>query len=328
MYSLLIHGTFLDNLAVICDSIRNESMICLVLLFVFILLAALTVMNMLIGVLCEVVSAVAATEKEDMLVSFVSDKLGSILKQLDENNDERISREEFLAILGSPDAARALDEVGVDPVGVVDYAEFIFDDSDGDDLAFSEFMEVVLRLRGSNTATVKDIVDLRKFIFATLDSLQTSLLQRSRRPSKISLRRPSKDRSACIVQTSIGASEPTQNEVPNDEQTVQKLEQRVARMEAQLTDMMGAVQQLGRKLSLPRHTNGTTHYDDVPTSLPHLLHVASEPCPISNGCIHSTFSHGDGMGENCLKWRPCGENEPLDADMSLKAVSIGRSVAH
>merc|ERR1740138_293333 len=75
IYTLWINGTLLDNLSTVVYDIKEESAVCLVIFNVFILLAALTVMNMLIGVLCEVVSAVAAVEREEMLVSLVQSKM-------------------------------------------------------------------------------------------------------------------------------------------------------------------------------------------------------------------------------------------------------------
>ena len=56
-------------------------------------------------------------------------------------------------------------------VALVDLADAIFTDENGqeeEELSFPKFMEVVLNLRGSNHATVKDIVDLRKFIRKTM----------------------------------------------------------------------------------------------------------------------------------------------------------------
>mmetsp|Transcript_28798 Transcript_28798/g.61193 ORF Transcript_28798/g.61193 Transcript_28798/m.61193 type:complete len:641 (+) Transcript_28798:83-2005(+) len=179
MYSLLVYGTLLDNLAAVCNEIGRESGVCLLLFGFFVLLAALTVMNMLIGVLCEVVSAVASTEKEEMVVTFVTGKLQQILEQLDANCDMQISRDEFMQILANPEAARALEEVGVDPVGVVDFVDFIFDDQDDEEavsLTFGDFMQVVLKLRGSNTATVRDIVDLRKFVYSAVENLTQRLM--------------------------------------------------------------------------------------------------------------------------------------------------------
>eukprot|EP00927_Polykrikos_kofoidii_P025278 TRINITY_DN2274_c0_g1_i4.p1 TRINITY_DN2274_c0_g1~~TRINITY_DN2274_c0_g1_i4.p1 ORF type:complete len:641 (+),score=113.38 TRINITY_DN2274_c0_g1_i4:202-2124(+) len=179
MYTLLVAGTFLDNLTSVTTSIGNESGVCVALFFVFVLLAALTVMNMLIGVLCEVVSAVAATEKEGLLVSFVSSNLQAVLQRIDTDGNCSISRKEFHLLIEDKIACEALMEVDVDPLCVIDYLDYIFDsgdDGDGEDdgggeLSFAKFMEVVLQLRGTNTATVKDILDLRQFVQTSIDTL-------------------------------------------------------------------------------------------------------------------------------------------------------------
>merc|ERR1712151_246637 len=128
-------------------------------------------MNMLVGILVEVVSAVAATEKEALAVSYVKDKVRVVIKALDENCDEEISKEEFEHILNHPEAIDALDSVGVDVMALVSYADFIFQSDDVGQafekkLGFDEFMDIVLKLRGDQKATVRDIVDLRKFVHA------------------------------------------------------------------------------------------------------------------------------------------------------------------
>jgi len=179
MKTLLISGVFLDNLSGIGQAMLNESGLCLVAFFTFILLGNLTVMNMLIGVLCEVVSDVAKVEKEDMRVEFVTEKLRLILESLDANCDYKISKEEFRRILQFPAAVVALNDVGVDPEGIVDYADFIFDElmdeSTEHEITFEDFMGVVLQLRGCNVATVKDCVDLRKFIILSLENMDRNL---------------------------------------------------------------------------------------------------------------------------------------------------------
>merc|ERR1712232_21197 len=124
-------------------------------------------MNMLIGCLVEVVSAVAATEKEASRVSYVMSKVQSIVCELDEDKDNMISRDEFAKILENPGACQALQDVGVDVLGLVDCAETVFVDAQGEtveQLDFNDFMEVVLRMRGTNQASVKDVVELRKLI--------------------------------------------------------------------------------------------------------------------------------------------------------------------
>lgn len=175
MYSLLIYGTFVDDLAYFCNSIRAESYPILILVLIFVCLACLTLLNMLVGVLCEVVSAVAKTEKEMITTRAISEKMQGIVDSLDMNSNGKISFLEFRQILDIPEALTALMEVGVDPAGVVDFAELMFFE-DGDhekpkDLAFDTFMELILDLRESNVATVKDIKYLCRQINPKLTSV-------------------------------------------------------------------------------------------------------------------------------------------------------------
>eukprot|EP00927_Polykrikos_kofoidii_P040960 TRINITY_DN3490_c0_g2_i1.p1 TRINITY_DN3490_c0_g2~~TRINITY_DN3490_c0_g2_i1.p1 ORF type:complete len:725 (-),score=127.75 TRINITY_DN3490_c0_g2_i1:414-2534(-) len=169
MFTLLVYGTFLDNVGLFATELTGEPLILNMLFLTFVLLGSLTVMNMLVGVLCEVVSAVAATEQEEMLVTYVNDKLSKVMSLLDTDGGGTISKKEFIEILDNVDAVRCLNDVGVDVFGLVDLADYIFEDDDSSneeevELDFSKFMEVVLQLRGTNQATVKDIVDLRKFM--------------------------------------------------------------------------------------------------------------------------------------------------------------------
>merc|ERR1719221_610632 len=87
MYSLWVYGTLLDGVSAICNEMKEESLICLFIFNVFIVLSAFTLMNMLIGVTCEVVSTVAAAEKEGIDLSYVRSQLQDILMSIDENSD-------------------------------------------------------------------------------------------------------------------------------------------------------------------------------------------------------------------------------------------------
>merc|ERR1719276_54979 len=128
MYTLIIHGTLLDDVGRLTTELGAGPFYINALLFLFVLLSSFTVMNMLIGVLCEVVSAVAATEKEEMLVTYVNEKLQKVVSLLDADGDNTISKREFMQILDNIDAVRCLQDVGVDVIGLVDFADFIFED--------------------------------------------------------------------------------------------------------------------------------------------------------------------------------------------------------
>eukprot|EP00927_Polykrikos_kofoidii_P087146 TRINITY_DN9967_c1_g2_i1.p1 TRINITY_DN9967_c1_g2~~TRINITY_DN9967_c1_g2_i1.p1 ORF type:complete len:615 (-),score=165.34 TRINITY_DN9967_c1_g2_i1:39-1883(-) len=190
MYFLLLHATLRGPSGMLStDSklavVREMGNFWLMWLFFgFVLLASVLLMNMLIGVLCEVVSAVASTEKEEMLVAYVGVRLTKVMALIDEDGGGTISRDEFMQILDSEEAIEALQEVGVDVIGLVDFADFIFggdveqdEDTPEVELTMPEFMEVVLQLRGSNSATVKDIVDLRKFVRTSLQLTEKRLEQ-------------------------------------------------------------------------------------------------------------------------------------------------------
>lgn len=172
MYFLFIHGTFLDDLAYFCDTILSSRPLgpfMVILVFIFICLACLTIMNMLVGVLCEVVSAVAAEEKETLLAQTVSTKLAAVFEKIDKNNNGVLSYEEFKIVAEMPESIQALTDVGVDPVILIDMVDVLFVvDGEPVELTFEELITAILELRGSNVATVKDIMNMWKKISTKL----------------------------------------------------------------------------------------------------------------------------------------------------------------
>lgn len=173
--TLLLDGT-LPDLAPMVTEVAGEHFAYGALLIFFILLASLTVMNMLVGVLVEVVCTVSTVEKEQMEATFLKGHMLHLLKAVDEDGDVRISRDEFNKLLEKPKAIKALQEVGVDVVGLAELSDFIYKDCG--DLNFADFMEILLQLRGTNTATVKSIVDMRMFMTKELSRVEDNLLDK------------------------------------------------------------------------------------------------------------------------------------------------------
>eukprot|EP00928_Gymnodinium_smaydae_P022249 TRINITY_DN18745_c0_g1_i1.p1 TRINITY_DN18745_c0_g1~~TRINITY_DN18745_c0_g1_i1.p1 ORF type:complete len:716 (-),score=122.51 TRINITY_DN18745_c0_g1_i1:41-2188(-) len=201
IYTLLIHGIFQDSLLQFTTELKPFPILAL-LFYAFVLVGSLTLMNMLIGVLCEVVSAVAATEQEEMLVTYVHEKLAEVMRLIDTDEGGTISKDEFMQIIENVDAVRCMLDVGVDVFALVDLVDYIFMDENQQELEldFAKFMDVVLQLRGTNHATVKDIVDLRKFIRQALHESEENskrilgLLQE--RPSQAAVRKKGTSRKA------------------------------------------------------------------------------------------------------------------------------------
>merc|ERR1719502_1838975 len=111
-----------------------------------------------------------------MIVEKVHEKFSDIVKQLDSNDDGTLSWEEFQRLLDYPEALRALEAVNVDPESMVDMAEdFFFEDGEPVKVSFDEFMEMVLDLRGGQSATVKDVMGLGKRVNKKLMSTKRSM---------------------------------------------------------------------------------------------------------------------------------------------------------
>lgn len=178
MSSLLLDGVLPDQAQLVRDCAKFNKALGLLAL-IFILISSLTVMNMLVGVLCEVVSVVSAVEKEQLTVNYVKHRLLTILGAggIDADGSMSISKFEFEGLLTNNDAARIIQEMGVDVVGLVDFAEIIFGDGTDEEseLSFADFIELVLQLRGSNVCTVKDVVDLRKFVVGEMNVVEEKI---------------------------------------------------------------------------------------------------------------------------------------------------------
>jgi len=163
MHSLIVFATFLDDLSVFVYPIKSESEMYLIPVFMYIVLSNMVVFNMLIAVMCAVITGVAIEEKESMIIDKVHEKFGNVVTQLDTNKDELLSWEEFTKIVLLPDAIHALDSVNVDPEALIDAAEdFFVEDGQQVSVTFEEFMTMVLDMRGGQQAAVKDIMSVSK----------------------------------------------------------------------------------------------------------------------------------------------------------------------
>lgn len=146
------------------------------LVLLFILLGSLTVMNMLLGVLVEAVKTVSTIEQEQMMADFARKVLWQLIQDGDNEQEadyhnRMISEKEFRSLLRKPRAMKALQKLGVDASAALDSGKMLFED--GQEVSFVDFMHAMLTLRGSNKTTVKDIVELRKYIGEEFTQIQT-----------------------------------------------------------------------------------------------------------------------------------------------------------
>merc|ERR1712039_37749 len=122
------------------------------------------------------VRSVSAAEMEQMSVKYVKTNLMEFLKTsgIDEDKNEMLSKKEFETMLLDCGTASRMQQMGVDVVALVEFSEVLFQDEA--ELSFADFIRLVLQLRGTNPTTVKDIVDLRKFVMQELADLEFNLI--------------------------------------------------------------------------------------------------------------------------------------------------------
>jgi voltage-gated sodium channel len=140
---------------------------------VYFLVASLTVMNMLIGILCDVVANVAGDERESSFVQKVEGLVSKLMQDLDTDGSKTLSKEEFDGIIYNQDMMRVLYDQGVDVVGIVDFGSFLFQETE--ELSFADFLSLVIQFRESKPATMKDVMDLRKYLARELACLEARL---------------------------------------------------------------------------------------------------------------------------------------------------------
>ncbi|CAJ1366282.1 unnamed protein product [Effrenium voratum] len=129
----------------------------------FVFVGSLTLMNMLIGVLCEVVTVVAQVEEERSFNDQAEIYLRKLVSHLDEDGDDRLTRSEFMQLVESEDhLIQGLENFGIDVLAFCDHAIEMF--SENESMNVGDFVELVTQFRGQKNTTVKDLVDIRKFI--------------------------------------------------------------------------------------------------------------------------------------------------------------------
>jgi len=175
MRSLLLYGVFMDSTGSFVERVWEElGQFPGLMLILFVFLSSYTVMNMLIGILCEVVSGVTQEETQKSELLTLRSGLMDILECYDADGDNSIGKEEFQMFMQNPEVREALTKFGTDVQGLVSLSEVIFQEEGT--LGFEELLNVVMRVRGAHTSRVTDIVELREYLRLKLNRIESKLL--------------------------------------------------------------------------------------------------------------------------------------------------------
>ncbi|CAE7191499.1 CACNA1H [Symbiodinium sp. KB8] len=176
MWSLALHGTFMDAISDLLEDMRDLENLetgggwvlawsMIFVFFLYVLLTNITVMNMLIGIVCEVVSEVKLSDEKNTAVVYLKRNLRNLLIELDEDNNNQISKRELNAASKLPRAREVLKELDVNVDNLIVLTEPLFEqDADAgreQEVTREELLNVILDMRGDRDVRMEDIVELR-----------------------------------------------------------------------------------------------------------------------------------------------------------------------
>lgn len=176
MATLFLDGV-LPNFSELTSDVLLAKPILFPIIMFFILLAGVTIMYMLVGVLVDVVAAIAGAEKEGQKVSDVAEDMRDAFKAIQRPTETPITLFELNKLILEPDIIGVLTDAEVDIVCLLDSTDMIFEDPENDEngLSFEKFLDIVLNLRNSSVATVKDCKEqlraIKKMVAATNEVL-------------------------------------------------------------------------------------------------------------------------------------------------------------
>lgn len=162
MYTLFFKICFGDALGDVALSLFQEHAIYGLLLLCFVTFAPLTVLNMLTGILVEVVRVVSSFEQEAMDTLYVSEQIQMVFEELDTNNNGKVTLEGFDQLMEQEKAVAALTNVGIDTFTLTDDPERVFQGETS--ISFGDFVQELMQIRSANPATIKDVQTLRKHV--------------------------------------------------------------------------------------------------------------------------------------------------------------------
>jgi hypothetical protein len=180
MWTLLMDGTFMDSTGTVLSELlfsgKPGCWLSAVVFMVFILFSAITVMNMLIGVLCEVVSAVAQGEKDDAAIRLAKESILLDLKKFD-NGDNTISKSNLMQVFKDKQSRAVLKSLNIDRLFLLELQQMLFPKDDSV-VSIKVIMELMLMCRGDLAVTVQHIASAQASLFWSLEQFEKRLGQR------------------------------------------------------------------------------------------------------------------------------------------------------
>jgi voltage-gated sodium channel len=184
MWTLLMDGTLLSETGPLLGLLVHRGdfncVVAVTCFLIFILLASFTVMNMLIGILCEVVAGVAESEKEEAAGRVMRQTILLELKKYDDG-DGMIDEDELTELMADPMSLQVLESLGIDVPFLQEFQVMTYREP-GSSFPMKMVMDQMLTCRRDLSCSVKHLVMQHKLSQWTLGN---SIMQHEERMEKM-----------------------------------------------------------------------------------------------------------------------------------------------
>lgn len=186
MWCLLLDGTLmLDGTPWVMTALlysKQANMVFAGVSFVtFSLLSALLILQMLIGVLCDVVSRVGQEQRDSAAIGLVKQELLADLQMCD-NGDGKITQLELFKVMKNPNSRALLKKLNINRLFLMELQKMMFPQKDSQ-VAIKAILELMIMCRGDNSATVEtlaggfcfinqEVLDAKKEMMQQIKALQ------------------------------------------------------------------------------------------------------------------------------------------------------------
>jgi len=191
MRHLFIMGTILDDMTACTNTIRmsgkSESM--MTVFFVFVLISSFTMLNMLIGILCEVVTATSDGERARASEEHIREAIGNLFNQMDEDGNGTISRSEFMGMREDKEVVSALADLDVQAKHFDMYAELMFAPPEEGQptpmMNMENTVNMIMRLRPGSKVSALDFASFQQAVFQNHSYIKQQINRIDKMMSKV-----------------------------------------------------------------------------------------------------------------------------------------------
>lgn len=187
VFSLIIMGAIFDDLTYCTDSIRETGNTMMLIVFIiYMLMTGFTVMNMLIGILAEVVQATGEGETKAAELSLLTESIQSIISKLDVDGNEQISQSEFQQMKSSEELVDVLETLKISYEQFDKYGELVFGTTEAQEskrcsasgepaITYTDLVRIIYKLRPGTTVGALELACFQHGVGSFMSSLDKKM---------------------------------------------------------------------------------------------------------------------------------------------------------